>query len=174
MTADNQGAYQTQPHEFTSGSTPAAHSAARAPRAHPDLSGPNPMKTHLIQFFSESPVTRRSPLAAADFYSLHERQSFFANSMKTKDRSIFYSLQNRPILKKRRTPDEGVRPDRVGTNALPDEGLHPPHGFGRRTASPSRAFIPLAPMHFIGGLFGMNRLAGQGASPGSVRTGTLI
>ncbi len=116
------------------------------------LYGPNPMKTHLIQFFPESPVTRLWPPATADFYSLHERQSLFANLLKTKDKCNFYSLQNRPFLKKRRTPDQGVRPDPAGTNVLPDQGVRPPHGFGGRTASPSRAFIPLAPKLRIGNL----------------------
>ena len=76
----------------------------------PDPSGPNPMKKNLIQFFAESPATRHWPLATAYFYSLHERQSFFANSLKIKGGVIFYSLQNRAFLKKRRRPDEGPHP----------------------------------------------------------------
>ncbi len=87
------------------------------------------------------PASNFGPLTS-NSYSLHERQSFFANSLKTKDGVNFYSLQKRPFLKKKRTPDEGVRPDRVGTNVLPDEGLRPPHGFGGRSASPARMVRP--------------------------------
>ncbi len=89
------------------------------PLAYPHPSGPNPLKTHLIQFCSESPATRHSPLATAYFYSLHTRQSFFPNSLKIKDGVNFYSLQNRAFLKKRRTSDQDVRPDPVGATSTP-------------------------------------------------------
>ncbi len=96
----------------------------------------SPYSNIAIPAFNFGPPTSNS-------YSLHERQSFFANSLKRKGGVIFYSLQNRAFLKKKRTPDEGVRPDPVGTNVLPDEGLHPPYGFGGRTFCPTRAFVRL-------------------------------
>ncbi len=58
-----------------------------------------------------------------NFYSLHERQSLFANALKIKGGVIFYSLQKRPFLKKRRTSDQDVRPGPVGASVLPDQGV---------------------------------------------------
>ncbi len=101
----------------------------------------NLLRTQPNHLHSQSLVTSHSTLATAHFYSLHERQSFFTNSLKTKDRSIFYSLQNRPFLKKRR---KAKRPFvlSLSNGRTPDERVRLPHRFGGRTVCPMRAFIP--------------------------------
>ncbi len=90
---------------------------------------------------------------ASNFYSLHERQSLFANSLKIKVGVIFYSLQKWPFLKKRRTPDEGVRPDPAGTNVLPDQGVRLAQWFWRTNRLSLKALHPARPDAFYRGPF---------------------
>ena len=82
---------------------------------------------------------------APNFYSLHERQSVFANYLKINDEAIFYSLQNRPFLKKRR---KAKRPFvlSLSNGRKAGEDVHPAHpdafyrGAQSKNQHPTRCF----------------------------------